>query len=229
MYNCIIIEDDGLAREALAAHIDRIPFLKLVGAYESPLALKGASDRIDLVFSDIHMPELDGISYLKSLINPPLFIFVTGNANYGAESYDLDVLDFVVKPFDFERIMKAANKAKAVLDLKHGATKSPDYLIVKDRSKYIIVPYNEICFIQAQKDYVTIETTEGTYTLWGMLGDVGKELPTDCFLRVHKSYIVNVEFVKSISAKKIVMKGNLREIPIGDTFKNELRRHFGID
>lgn len=229
MYNCIIIEDDELAREELAKYIAGIPFLNLLGTYESPLVLRGLTERIDLVFSDIHMPELDGISYLKSLINPPVFIFVTGNPEYGAESYDLDVLDFIVKPFDSARLMRAANKAKAVLDQKYGLNKDSDFLIIKDRNLYSILDYADICYIKADKDYVTIHTTGTAVTLWRTLGDLMKALPSHRFLQVHKSYIVNIEFVKSIASKKLVMKGNLDPVPIGDKFKNDVRRRFGID
>src|SRR5690606_34279997 len=222
------LEDEDLAREALEEFIGQIPYLELLGSYESPLDLLILNVHIDLVFSDIRMLEMDGISYLKSLINPPIFIFVTGNPEYAAESYDLDVLDFVQKPFNFTRIMKAANKAKAVLDLKNGAKKDSNHLIIKDRYLYTILEYDHICYVKGNKDYVTIETIEKTFTLWRTLGDILRELPKDRFLQVHKSYIVHVNFVKSIAAKKLIMKGGLSEVPIGDTFKDEVRRHFGI-
>lgn len=229
MYNCVIIEDDELAREGLVKFIAQIPYLNLIGSYESPLGLLSHSERIDLVFSDIHMPEMDGISYLKSLSNPPLFIFVSGNPEYAAESYNLDVVDFVQKPFDFSRVMKAANKAKAVLETRQGVKNNAEYLVIKDRNLHTILEYSTMCYVKADKDYVKIETTEKPVTLWRSLANVLNALPKDRFLQVHKSYIVNAEFVRSIGAQKIIMKGDLDDVPLGETFKNEVRRYFGID
>jgi DNA-binding LytR/AlgR family response regulator len=228
MYTCVIIDDELIAREALAEYIAKVPFLKLLGSYESPLELMGLSEQPDIIFSDIRMPEMDGISFLKSLNTPPVFIFVTGNPEHAAESYDLEVLDFVVKPFDLTRFLKAVNKAKAFLDIKHKSTKSDQYLIVKDRNQHVVLDYADICYVKASKDYVIIETTEKAHTVWRTLSSLEAVLPRDRFQQVHKSHIVNLKFVKSIAAEKLILKGNLGEIPVGDQYKDELRRRFGI-
>ena len=230
MYNCVILEDDVVAREAITAYVERIPYLNLIGSYESPLGLLTLEAEIDLVFSDILMPEMDGVSYFRSLSNPPIFIFITGNPEYAAESYDLEILDFVVKPFDFARFMRAANKAKLVLDKQRGDKQdNEEHLIVKNRNLYTILEYSSICFVQAQRDYLEVVTKEEIFTLWRKLADLRDELPKTRFMQVHKSYVVNLDFVKSISAKKLIMKGGLNDIPIGDTFKESVRRRFGID
>lgn len=228
MYTCVIIDDEAVARDTLAEYVAKVPFLKLLGCFESPLGMMELSEQADIIFSDIRMPEMDGISFFKSLSNPPVFIFVTGNPEHAAESYELEVLDFVVKPFNLARFMKAVNKARLFLELKHGSTQNAQYLVVKDRNLYVILEYPEICFVKGNKDYVSIETTEKAYTLWRTLGSVGVDLPADRFQQVHKSYIVNLAFVKSIAAEKLVLKGSLGEIPVGKQFKDKLRGRFGI-
>ncbi|MFC7526213.1 LytR/AlgR family response regulator transcription factor [Parapedobacter sp. GCM10030251] len=228
MYTCVIIDDEAIARDALAEYVAKVPFLKLLGCYENPLALMTLTEPVDIIFSDIRMPEMDGISFFRSLSNPPAFIFVTGNPEHAAESYELDVLDFVVKPFDLARFIKAVNKAKLFLEHKHGSKQNTPYFVVKDRNLHVILEHAAICFVKGNKDYVSIETTERTYTLWRTLGSVAADLPADRFLQVHKSYIVNLAFVKSIAAEKLILKGNLGEVPVGKQFKDELRRRFGI-
>ncbi len=231
MYNCIVIDDECYAREALETSIEKVPFLHLLGSFDHPLPAMEllANKQVDIVFSDIQMPDLDGITFLKSLKQPPVFIFVTGIRQYAVESFELDVLDFIVKPFDFLRFLKAANKARAYLESTRSQIRSKDYLILKDRAAHTIVRFADIYAVQSNKDYVTVRTVEKAYLVWKTMSFMESNLVGDNFIRVHKSHLVNLDFVTSVTAVKILMKGNLGDIPIGTQYRDGLFRRMGID
>ncbi len=228
MYNCVVVDDESMGRDTLVEYIGKVPFLNLVGVFESPIGVAGLTDRIDIVFSDIAMPEMDGITFLKSLQDPPAFIFASGHPDHAAEGFELDVVDYLVKPFGFPRFEKAANKAKALLDLKRESKKSDKYLVVKDRNRYVIVEYVEVLYIKTEKDYLQIKTLEGEYTLWRTLKSVLEQLPVSSFAQIHKSYVVNLKYVHGITAKQLTLKGKQGELPVGEDYQKGLRRHFGI-
>lgn len=231
MINCIVIDDEPLAQENLVNQISKIPDLELMGVFDSaldalPLISKG---KVALVFCDIQMPDISGVSFLKSLKKSPLFIFVTGDPNYAIESYELDVLDYVLKPFGVDRLLKSVNKARALLEAQKTNLPDRDFLIIKDRSLNIIMPYNEIFFIKSDKDYIKVATMEKDYIMYRRLSDIEESLSsTRQFLRVQKSYIVNLDFAKTVDGSVIKMKGNIENIPIGGQYKAELYRRLGI-
>lgn len=232
MINYIIVEDETLAQEVLVNQLNKISDLKLCGVFDNALdAIEFIGDvEVDLVFSDIKMPDISGVSLLKSLRNPPLFIFVTGDPQFAIESFALDVLDYILKPVELDRILKAVNKAKAILESRESSASNMEFLIVKDRTSNVIIRYDEIHYIRGNKDFVDIVTEEKVYTIWRKMRIMEEILsPNKQFLRVHKSYIVNLQFAKEVSAGSIKMKGTIEDIPIGAQYREELYRRLGIN
>lgn len=231
MISCIVIDDEPLAQENLVNQISKIPDLELLGVFDSALdalPLMGQG-KVDLVFCDIQMPEISGVSFLRSLKKSPLFIFVTGDPSYALESYELDVLDYVLKPFGVDRLLKSVSKAQALLEAQKTNLPDRDFLIIKDRSLNTIMPYNEIFFIKSDKDYITVSTMEKEYIMYKRLSEIEESLSsTRQFLRVQKSYIVNLDFARTVDGSYIKMKGSIEDIPIGRQYRAELYRRLGI-
>jgi len=229
--NCIVIDDEPASQEILVSYIDKIPMLLLAGVYENALDAIAVIEagKVDLVFCDIHMPDIDGITFLKTLNSPPLFIFVTGNPIFAIESFELNALDYILKPFTMERILKSVNKARTIMDRNKHNMPERKYLIIKDRSSNVILPHDEIFYLKSDKDYVKIATLEKDYLIWNRISDMEDCLSAASeFVRVQKSYIVNLNFVRKITGNVIVMKGELDDIPLGGQYRDELFKHLGI-
>lgn len=231
MINCLIIDDEPLARETLEDYIVRIPFVNLLGSFEDPMEAMEviSSTKVDLVFSDIQMPEITGISFLKSLKQPPLFIFVSGHPVYAAESYELDVVDYIVKPFSFERLLKSVNKARASLASGQDDLLFKEYFTIKDRTRNVVVRYEEIHYLEGCKDYVIVATSEKEHMVLDTMKHMESVLPKKTFLRVQKSYIVNLAYVKAVSPTTVIMKGSIKDIPIGLQYRDNLYKMLDIN
>lgn len=231
MIKCIVIDDEKLAQDTLISHIEKIHDLEVVGAFDNaldamPIITTGI---VDLIFCDIQMPDISGVAFLKSLRKPPLFIFVTADPNYAVESFELDVVDYIMKPFGVDRLLKSVNKVRAFLDMDKTPANGRKFLIIKDRSANVIMPYDEIFFIKSDKDYINVSTMEKVYTIWRKISDMEETLnQASQFLRVQKSYIVNLDFAKTVEGNLIKMKGNIPDIPIGGQYKDELYKRLGI-
>ncbi|WP_343557253.1 LytTR family DNA-binding domain-containing protein [Sphingobacterium sp.] len=229
MIKCIVIDDEVLAIELLVSKLEKIPIIEIVGTFDNAFdAIELINAKaVDLVFCDIQMPDMSGVSLLKTLSDPPLFAFVTGNPEYAIEGYELNVLDYILKPFGMERLIKTVNKAQAVLNFDKSSSR--DFMIIKDRSQIIIAPYKEVYFVKGDKDYVWIETQEKKYNVYKKLIDIEESLiHAKQFVRIHKSYIVNLEFAKRVEGNNIIMRGSIQDIPIGKQYRMELYRRLGI-
>lgn len=231
MINCIIIDDEQLAIDTMVSHVKKIRDLEILGTFDNALDAMPliTSKKVDLVFCDIQMPNINGVSFLKSIKKPPIFIFVTADPDYAIESFELEVLDYIMKPFGVDRLLKSVNKARALLESGKTSSNERKFLIIKDRSSNIIVPYNEIYFIKSDKDYVKISTVEKEYFIWKKISAIEETLASaQQFLRVQKSYIVNLDYAKTIVGGHIKMKGNINNIPIGGQYRAELYKRLGI-
>ncbi|WP_313492356.1 LytR/AlgR family response regulator transcription factor [Sphingobacterium multivorum] len=229
MIKCIVIDDEPLAQDLLVSNLKKIPDIETVAVFDNAFDAMSfiKTKEVDLVFCDIQMPDMNGISLLKSLANPPLFVFVTGNPEYAVEGFELNVLDYILKPFDVERLAKTINKAQAFLN--YGNSTAKDFMVIKDRSLLMITPYKEVFFIKGNKDYVFIETLEKNYHVYKKLIEMESSLSNaKQFVRVHKSYIVNLDFAKRVEGNFIIMKGSIEKIPIGKQYRSELYRALGI-
>lgn len=231
MINCIVVDDEQLALDTMVSHIKKIHDLEILGAFDNALDAMPiiSSGKVDLVFCDIQMPDINGVSFLKSLKNPPLFIFVTGDPNHAIESFELDVLDYIMKPFGVDRLLKSVNKARAFLESEKSPATDRKFMVIKDRYANVIVPYDEVYFIRSDKDFVNISTAEKVYTVWKKISDMEKTLAqAKQFLRIQKSYIVNLDFAKTIEGNHIKMKGSIESVPIGGQYRAELYKRLGI-
>jgi DNA-binding LytR/AlgR family response regulator len=223
---CIIIDDEPLARALIEAHIDKIPNLEViancVNALEGFEVLK--SRQVDLIFLDIQMPLLTGIEFLKSLSNPPKVIFTTAYREYAIESYELEVVDYLLKPISFDRFFKAINKYFKTVDSQEKkevevSDKDSGFMYVNVNKKHHKVLFSEILYAESLKDYVQIHTKEATIVTKDKISDFEKKLPK-CFLRIHRSYIVNKDKITAYTSHDIEI-GKL-EIPIGVSYKKQV-------
>jgi DNA-binding LytR/AlgR family response regulator len=228
--NCVTIDDEPLARECVSNYVREVDFLHLVGAGNNPLDLTRLLDEqpVDLVFLDIQMPKINGIEYLKMTPNPPLVILTTAYPNYALEGFQLDVLDYLLKPFTFNRFFKAATKAKEYCQLLNKprtpaappAGPGPDYFFIKCDSKYERILFADILYVQALQNYVTICTTRGKYVTLLPLKSVEQNLEGQPFIRVHKSFIAAIPKIEAIENDELVI-GSFR-IPVSRNYRDEV-------
>ncbi|MDW3652110.1 MAG: LytTR family DNA-binding domain-containing protein [Bacteroidia bacterium] len=220
MLNCLVVDDEPIARNLLDKYISKAPGIHLAGAIDNGLEVIPflAKENIDLMFLDINMPQFTGIELLKALRNPPHVIITTAYAEYGAESYDYEVIDYLLKPFSFERFLLAIQK---VFDLTQRHTiKYPEVIHLKANNIIYKVPIPSIRFIAAFGNYIKVHTTDRMLVVRKPLAQMEKELNRH-IVRVHKSYLVMPEYIERLYAKKIVLKDKT-ELPLGATFKKML-------
>lgn len=225
---CAIIDDEPLAREGIANYVRAIDFLKLSGNGSNPVELIQLLDEhpIDLIFLDIQMPIMNGIEFLKMTQNPPLVIITTAYPSYALEGYQLDVLDYLLKPITFSRFFKAVNKAKDYLQLlnRSEVTESNDqkeqYCFIKCENKYEKIFFDDILYVEAMQNYVIIYTTKGKYVSLLFLKTVEQYLDEKAFIRVHKSYIVAISKIEAIENNTIQIKSFC--IPISRNYRAQI-------
>jgi two-component system LytT family response regulator len=229
MIRCIVIDDEPYARDLLKEFILKVPHFQLVGIFSSALqALPVLSKTpVDVLFLDIQMPDLSGIDFLKSLDKRPSVIFTTAYAEYAIEGFELDVVDYLLKPFDFQRFLKAANKitqkiekpAEPEITTPH---RDDTFMFVKDGTKLVKVELKNILFIKGTREYVTIYTADKKIMSLQSMKNLETELPVD-FIRVHNSYIVNIRAIESITKTDVKIGEEI--IPIGVTYKKNFQEH----
>ncbi|MGK9119034.1 LytR/AlgR family response regulator transcription factor [Olivibacter jilunii] len=229
MVRCVLIEDEPLARKGIEDHLKQIPFINLLASYENAMEALSflMANEVDLVLSDINMPGINGIEFLKSLAKPPLFVFITGRGDYAAESYELEGFDFILKPYSFERLLKSMTRVATALSKKEVLARTritSGKFAIKDKYRNHLVPYKQILYFEGEKEYVRIVTTEKDYVIIGSLKKIAEELTQDIFIRVHKSYIINRDYVRAIDPDKILMRGSIKDIPLGVTYRDEVYR-----
>ena len=233
MINVLIVDDEPLALDILETFVGRIPELNLVKRCENALEAKTAleENRVDLMFLDIQMPQMTGVEFLKTLEKPPMVVFTTAYSNYALEGFELNVLDYLLKPIAFDRFEKAVQKAIAQHDLyekaehtEAAAAEEVDHIYVKSDKKLIRVKYTEMIYIEGLKDYVIIRMDTGRVITLQTMKSLEEKLPRHMFRRVHRSYIVAIEKIRSIEGNmiEVLEKGQLKHIPIGKNYKDEL-------
>jgi len=227
MLRCIAIDDEPLALELLEDNISKVPFLKLIASCSNPLeAMKILQEQeVDLILLDIQMPGLTGLQFIRSIAQKPMFILITAYEKYALDGFELDVVDYLVKPVALERFIKACNKALELHQLK---TKkilnepAPDYLFVNVDYSLLKVVISDIVWIEGLKDYIKIHLKSSTKPIVTRMGmkSMEEELPDAKFLRIHKSYIVSVAHITAVRKNSIFI-GTL-ELPVGDNYKEVL-------
>jgi len=221
----IIVEDEPLAREGLKSYIREIDSLELCAVCENALDANEVlkEEKPDLMFLDIQMPKITGIDFLKSLQSPPMVILTTAYPNYALQGFELDVVDYLVKPYPFDRFLKAVNKAKDLYHLKqhpkeYPSTKDAMFLKVDNVLKRVIL--NDIIYIEGMENYVALHTKEGRMITLMTMKSMEETLPSENFLRVHKTYIISKNHVKGIEGNEIDM-GKVK-IPMSRNRRNEI-------
>ncbi len=233
--NCIIVDDEPLARELLEQFVNKVPFLNLKAlcsnAFQAMAVLN--NDSIDLIFLDIQMPDLSGLQMYQSLQNKPQVIFTTAYSNYALEGFEVDATDYLLKPFTYERFMKAVAKAYDNYSKIYGADDSvrdknlAEFLFVKDGTKTVKIILQDVLYMESMKDYIRIHTTEKTIVTLTSMQNMVDKLDPKLFARVHRSYIVSIAKIDAIERNRIVIGENW--IPIGNYYKDafkEILEHY---
>ncbi len=226
MIHCVIIDDEPLAREGIADYVREVDFLSLVGTCENPLELMKLLERetVDLIFLDIQMPKMNGIDFLKVVSKPPMVIITTAFPSFALEGFQLNVLDYLVKPITFDRFFKSVHKARDYFSLLRSSASSAssassgaDYFFIKCGNKYEKINFTDILYVEGMQNYVTIYTTRGKYITLLYLKNLEENLDPSAFIRVHKSFIVSIRKIDGISGNEISI-GEFR-IPISRNYK----------
>jgi len=224
---CVIIDDEPLARKGIKEYVADVDFLELVGEFDNPLKaaeLINGGD-VQLIYLDIQMPKLSGIDFFKALAKAPPVIFTTAYPQYAVEGFELNALDYLVKPVSFDRFFKAALKAKEYYEIREknvteGAQNAAGYFFIKADNKLIKLVYDDILFAEALQNYVVIHTKDRKYITYLTFKSVEEYLPAEKFLKTHKSYIVATEKIDSIEGNNIRI-GN-HDVPISRNLKEEV-------
>jgi two-component system LytT family response regulator len=226
MMNCIIIDDEPLAREGLADYVREIDFLHLIGTCENPVQLIKLLDQhpTDLLFLDIQMPKMNGLDFLKVVQNPPMIIVTTAFPSYALESFQLNVMDYLLKPITFDRFLKSVNKARDYYklitnSLQANSRKEPpvDYFFIKCGTKYEKIQFDDILYVEGMQNYISIYTRKGKFITMLLLKNLEENLDSKSFIRVHKSYIVSISKIEGIEGNNIYIQSY--RIPISRNYR----------
>jgi len=238
--NCLVIDDERLAREYLKNYISKIPELELLGDFNSPLKATELIKKgdVDLIFIDIQMPDITGIEFVKSLTHKPEIIFTTAYQEYALEGFNLSAIDYLLKPFSFERFFQAVNKVIDKLESKTGKNIQPQfteptqttyadtYLTIRADRKFYKINFDDLKYIEGQKAYVTFHTSKKRITALASLKELEDALPKKQFIRIHKSYIVSVKEIISLEGN-IIEVDNIK-LPVGKIYKEDVMKVFGV-
>ncbi|MFD1315873.1 LytR/AlgR family response regulator transcription factor [Namhaeicola litoreus] len=226
---CISIDDEYLATKVLESHLNEIPDFKLIASFSNPLEAISTieNEDINVIFIDINMPKMNGLDFIKSINTKAHFVITTAHREFAAESYDLNVVDYLLKPIAFSRFLKATQKIKNLFKpdfpQDYGNSEKTSIFIKVDK-KHVKVKFDDIFYVESLKDYVKIFTKTGNYLVHKSLTSLEEELPTEKFLRIHRSFLISLNEVEFIEGNSIQI--NKKRIPIGrkyaETTKNIL-------
>jgi two-component system, LytTR family, response regulator len=225
--SCIIVEDEPLATKVLSDYIGQVPYLDLKGAFKDAILANEylRENKVDLIFLDIHLPKLKGMAFLKTLINPPAVIITTAYNNYAVEGFNLNVTDYLLKPFEFDRFLMAVTKVKSAQTSFKGNAEADerdvkDHLFVNVQKKRIKVMFSEVLYIESQREYVKIVTTKKEYLSKISTHEIESMLPPKLFRRVHRSFIISIAKIESYTAEEVEINGI--SIPVGRDYRHIL-------
>lgn len=223
--NCIIIDDEPIARKGLKEYVQDTGFLHLLGEFDNPLAATEMlmTQTVHLLLLDIQMPKITGIDFLKSLQSPPQVIITTAYPAYALQGYELNVADYLVKPFSFDRFLKAAMKVKSFMELSQKpqpAPEAPGYIFIKTGAQLVKVALDDILFVEALQNYIAVYTKEKKYLTYLTMKNAEEQLPPQRFVKVHKSYLVAADKVEALEGNEIRI--GQHHIPISRQTKEEV-------
>lgn len=228
-WNCIIVDDEDVDRLMVVSFAKRFPSLNIIGAYQSSKeALEVLENqKIDILFLDIDMPEISGIDFRKKAAEVPVCVFITGHPEYAVESFELETLDFIVKPVKFDRFEKAMQRVELFLQIKQKAqlfelSFGEETIYIKEGTEKSKIRLSDILYMEALKDYTLLATAQKKHCVWSNIGSLLKQEAFQSFIRIHKSYAIQKQFVKKISANEIMVSNNV-SLPIGRNFKENIK------
>lgn len=215
---CIVVEDEPLAAKVLAGYIAQVPFLELAGTFKNALLAAEylREHAVDLILLDIHLPKLKGMAFLKTLAESPAVIVTTAYHEYAVEGFELNVTDYLLKPFPFERFLAAVNKLKKVQEAPL-APPEKDFIFLMVQKKKVKVLFSDIAYVESQREYVKVVTTKSTYLTKMGTHEIEAVLPPRMFQRVHRSYIISMEKIESFTAEEVEVGG--AAIPVGRGYR----------
>lgn len=229
--NCLIVEDEPLARSLISDYVNKVPYLHLVAACPNAMAAMEVlrQNPVDLLFLDIQMPEVTGTTLFKILPQKPMVIFTTAYSEYALEGFELDAVDYLLKPISFERFLKAVEKANARLlsDIRTGIPAETQtvpvqpFVFVKDGNKLVKIFLDDILYIEGLKDYVTIHTRQQKITTPQRMKNLEEQLPSDRFIRIHNSYIIHIRAVDAVHKNEVQIGQAL--LPVSDSYRKAFR------
>jgi two-component system, LytTR family, response regulator LytT len=233
MIKTIAIDDEPLALELIRGYIERTPFLELVGVFDNPFSAMEfiSQEPVDLMFLDIQMPDLTGTEFVKALKEGPKLVFVTAYEKYAVESFKLDAIDYILKPFSYEEFLQAAMKVQHLLSLESRGIEqiefNSDFLFLKSDYKVRRIRFDNILYIEGLKDYIRVFTAGEPNPILsiGTLKTMESRLPAAKFMRVHRSFIVNLDKIETIERSRIIF--GKEYIPIGDQYKDKFQEFLG--
>jgi DNA-binding LytR/AlgR family response regulator len=220
MIRCLIVDDELIAQQIVEQFVLQTPDLTLIAKCRNAMEAFAKLEQhpVDLIFLDIEMPLVNGLTFLKNLTHPPKVIFTTAYPNYAVQAFDLDVVDYLLKPFSYERFLKAVSKVKELRPPVPAGNDDNGHLLVKEKGGLIKIPYSTIIYIKAAKDYVRVVTNEQQYLVSFTMKNLEEILPPQQFIRIHKSFIVSVAQIKMIKADEVILAGN-HNLPLSINYK----------
>ncbi len=218
---CIVVDDEPLAISLLESYVQKVPFLELVFSTENPIEALDyiQKNESDLVFLDIQMPELTGINFMKILGDKLKYILTTAYSEYALEGYEHNIVDYLLKPISFERFYKSALKAQERFNVNEN--RGDVYFFVKSSGQQHRINFEDILYVESIKDYVNVRTSEQEYIVLDTLKSMELQLPEKSFVRIHKSFIINLNQIKNLGSKKVTLLSE-QEVPIGESYRMNL-------
>lgn len=219
IYQCIIIDDEQTARKIIKKYVSTIPYLNLIGEFKNAIeALEFIQkETIDVIFLDIEMPQITGVGLAKIIDKKIKVIFTTAHREFALEGFELDAVDYLLKPFSFDRFLKAVQR---IIEKPNKTTLEPlnNSMFVKVNKQMIKIEYSDLLYIEGLSNYVKIHSIKSSYTVYEKLSTLSNDLPSDSFMRIHKSYIINLKKINAYTREYVEI--NKKHIPISSTYRN---------
>ncbi len=233
--NCVIIDDDLLSVKIIKGFVEKSSDLQLLGAFNNPVEALGIlnsplSQPIDLIFLDIEMPQMSGIEFLSQLKTMPQVIIYSSQEKYALESYEYDVTDYLLKPVEYERFQKAISRVKERREKNEEPVKESTEIFIKNNTSLVRLKYEDILWIEAMENYVIVNTLKDKFTIHFTMKAFCDRLPSDKFLRIHRSFIINFTKVKTIEENMLLLGYDKfsKSIPVGKSYKDALYKKLNI-
>ena len=231
--NCIIVDDDKLSCKLLEGFVSKSTSLNLLGSFSDSVSARNELSRrrdIELVFLDIQMPEMDGFDFIGSLENPPNIIVVSANEEYALKAFDFNVVDYLLKPVTYPRFVKAIDKTLRYFSKKEISNTGDEEIFIKKGSSLVKLKIKEIIYVEALENYITLNTAEERFTIHFTMKAIESQLPSNVFIRVHRSFIINKSMIQSIreNSLDLVVGSTVKNIPVGKSYRDTLLNDINV-